>query len=109
MVNSDCEPASISCEYPQKFTIRLELVVREGNGLVATPDVRGLSLRRAMAVLTEAGFQICVRGAGWVTRQDPCPGSEVAPGSLCTTWATAEASLARRDALQREEVACETH
>lgn len=89
---------------------RVELSLAEGGteGLVATPDVRGLSLRRAAGVLSEAGLQMGVEGAGWVTRQEPAPGSEVAPGTLCTTWATADASIARRDAVRREDVACGT-
>ncbi len=88
--------------------IRLQLAAGAEEGRVAMPDVRGLSLRRAVAVLSEAGFGVGVCGAGWVIRQDPVPGSQVAPGSLCTTWASADASSARRDALRREEVACET-
>ncbi len=88
--------------------IVLALAEEGTDGLLATPDVRGLSLRRAAAVLAEAGLQIGVHGAGWVARQEPAPGSEVAPGTLCTAWATGDASLARRDAVRREDVACET-
>ena len=75
---------------------------------VVVPDVKGLSLRRAMAVLAEAGIVMGVQGSGWVIRQEPPSGREVAPGTRCMLWASAEASLARRDALQRGDVACET-
>ncbi|MDE7412038.1 MAG: transpeptidase family protein [Paramuribaculum sp.] len=39
------------------------------------PDVTGLSLRQALAVLESAGYRVTVSGAGHVLSQSPLPGS----------------------------------
>jgi len=64
---------------------------------VQVPDVGGLSLRRAVAVLTEAGFSVGVDGCGWVVRQYPTAGTDVAPPATCRLSASPNASRARRN------------
>jgi cell division protein FtsI (penicillin-binding protein 3) len=57
-------------------------VVELGPGLA--PDVRGLDLRRAAALLAAYGCSTRVDGGGVVLAQDPAPGSPLAPGSACS-------------------------
>jgi cell division protein FtsI/penicillin-binding protein 2 len=75
---------------------------------VQVPAVTGLALRRAVSVLAEAGLRVGVTGRGWVAQQTPAPGSEVAPGALCVVHGSPEVSRARRDALRRSELVCQT-
>lgn len=50
-------------------------------GLIAVPDVRGLSIRRAVNRLVVDGFDVTLEGSGVVVRQSPAPGQKVAAGS----------------------------
>lgn len=77
------------------------------HGTVKVPEIRGLSLRRAVSLLTEAGLVVGVRGAGWVVRQSPGTGAHVNPGALCVVWASPEASKARCQAVRRKQLACQ--
>ncbi len=47
------------------------------------PDVRGLSARAAMRKLTQFGLRARLQGDGFVTSQDPLPGTAVADGAEC--------------------------
>ena len=47
------------------------------------PDVRGLSARAAMRKLTQFGLRARLQGDGFVTAQDPPPGTSVADGTVC--------------------------
>jgi cell division protein FtsI (penicillin-binding protein 3) len=47
------------------------------------PDVRGLSAREAMRKLTKFGLSARMDGDGFVTAQDPQPGTPVDEGSVC--------------------------
>jgi membrane peptidoglycan carboxypeptidase len=48
------------------------------------PDLRGLSLREAVARLSALSISVSsVRGSGQVIRQDPAPGTPLKPGSAC--------------------------
>ena len=51
------------------------------DGSVAVPDVRGLSIRRAMNRLVAEEFDVTVRGSGTVVRQVPAPGQRVRAGT----------------------------
>lgn len=48
------------------------------------PDLRGMSLREAVAQLALHGYRTEVRGSGRVVRQSPAPGTRLAAGSLCS-------------------------
>ena len=45
------------------------------------PDVRGVGLREALAILEEAGYEVDFRGIGYVESQAPAAGTKLSPGS----------------------------
>lgn len=51
-------------------------------GLVPVPDLRGLSVRRAVNRLIVDEFDVSLEGSGIVARQSPAPGQRVAAGSV---------------------------
>jgi len=51
------------------------------DGMIALPDVRGMSIRRAMNRLVSDEFEIKVQGSGVVTQQIPAAGEHVRSGS----------------------------
>ena len=46
------------------------------------PDVRGLSIREAVMLLTQSGFDFEINGSGLVTKQSPQPGKQFLRGSI---------------------------
>jgi cell division protein FtsI (penicillin-binding protein 3) len=60
------------------------------NGQIAVPDVRGMSIRRAMNRLVVDEFDIRVQGSGIVTSQIPKAGERVRPGSLITLFCASQ-------------------
>jgi cell division protein FtsI (penicillin-binding protein 3) len=52
-------------------------------GQIVLPELRGLSLRAALHILTRLGVTPRVAGEGVVIEQDPLPGSPVEPGGAC--------------------------
>jgi cell division protein FtsI/penicillin-binding protein 2 len=67
------------------------------DGMIAVPDVRGMSIRRAMNRLVSDEFEIKVQGSGIVTQQIPAAGERVRSGSsvvlLCSPRSIMQASL----------------
>jgi cell division protein FtsI (penicillin-binding protein 3) len=55
--------------------------LRSRPGFTIIPDVRGLSLRRAINSLGVSRLEVSVRGSGVVVSQNPSPGREVASGT----------------------------
>lgn len=51
---------------------------------VRVPDLSGAPLRDAVVALARSGLAASIRGDGFVVRQDPPPGSTVAPGAEVT-------------------------
>jgi membrane peptidoglycan carboxypeptidase len=49
----------------------------------AVPDLRGLSLREAVALLAQHGYRAQVEGHGFVTEQEPAAGTTLARASTC--------------------------
>ena len=47
------------------------------------PDLRGLSAREALRVLTKIGLTARLKGNGVVTSQTPAPGTPIEPGMAC--------------------------
>lgn len=88
--------------------VRLFLGGCDSRASVKVPDLRGLSLRRAVVLLTEAGLSVAVWGSGWVTQQTPAAGAEVEAGRVCKLGASPEGSRARREAVRRRDLACGT-
>jgi cell division protein FtsI (penicillin-binding protein 3) len=58
----------------------------EFNGTQSLPDLRGLSAREALRVLTRIGLAARLNGTGMVTSQVPAAGSAVDPGVVCELW-----------------------
>lgn len=54
------------------------------NGLLAMPDVRGMSLRRALNCLALEGLRVDVSGSGTVVSQSPAPGERLRSQSRVT-------------------------
>lgn len=86
--------------------VRLSLGGDQERGSVQVPDVGGLSLRRAVSLLSDAGLTVAVRGSGWVVQQSPAAGSAVTAGTLCRLRASGAASQARAGALRRRDLVC---
>ena len=67
------------------------------HGMIAVPDVRGMSVRRAMNRLVSDEFEIKVLGSGVVTQQLPAPGECAQLGSsivlLCSPRSLMQVSL----------------
>jgi len=60
-------------------------------GRALMPDVRGLSAREALRVLSDAGLSVRLKGSGFVNSQSPAPGEAIDPGAwsvieLGRTW-----------------------
>ena len=47
------------------------------------PELRGLSMRKAMAILDEHGLQFKITGSGAVSWQAPKPNDLVSRGLIC--------------------------
>ena len=94
---------------PSGSAVYLSLGGPEMHGTVRVPEVRGLSLRQAVSLWTEAGLRAGVEGSGWITRQEPAAGCAVAPGTLCIAWGSPERSRARAGAVRRNALACQAH
>jgi cell division protein FtsI (penicillin-binding protein 3) len=50
------------------------------------PDLRGLSAREVVRVLTKMGLTARLHGSGVVTAQMPMPGAPIDPGTSCELW-----------------------
>ena len=48
------------------------------------PDVRGVGLREALAVLEGAGYAVQFQGVGYVASQEPAAGATLPPGTKVT-------------------------
>jgi beta-lactam-binding protein with PASTA domain len=71
--------------------------VASSDGMIAVPDVRGMSIRRAMNRLVSDEFEVKVQGSGVVTQQFPTAGERTRLGSsitlTCMPRTMAQASL----------------
>jgi cell division protein FtsI (penicillin-binding protein 3) len=79
-------------------TVRLRTAdIQSGAGTVVIPDLRGLSIRRAMNRLRMTGLDVSISGSGLVVDQTPAPGSRAQKGARvhlrCRSWNTVAASL----------------
>ena len=67
------------------------------SGAVAVPDLRGMSLRRAINRLVIDDFEVKVQGSGVVRKQIPAPGQRARRGSavqvLCEPQALSQATV----------------
>ena len=71
--------------------------VVSSDGTIMVPDVRGMSIRRAMNRLVSDEFEIKVQGSGVVLQQIPAAGERVRSGSsivlMCSARSMMQASL----------------
>jgi cell division protein FtsI/penicillin-binding protein 2 len=58
--------------------------VVSSDGMILTPDVRGMSIRRAMNRLVSDEFEVKIKGSGIVTQQFPAAGEQTRLGSSIT-------------------------
>ena len=90
--SADVEAGQIISQTPTGGTAKrgsiVALVVSTGPGIVAVPDVRGLSIDDARQKLTDAGFRVKVRSLriGNVIAQSPRGGSQREQGSTVTIY-----------------------
>jgi cell division protein FtsI (penicillin-binding protein 3) len=56
----------------------------QGDGMMTVPDLRGMSIRRAVNRLVAEDFEIRILGSGVVVDQFPRPGERVPSGALVT-------------------------
>ena len=91
---------------PRGTVVELTLAGENREGTVSMPKLEGLSLRRAVTVLTEMGLEVGVNGSGWIVEQFPPDSSEVALGTLCILTASPGAARAREASLRRSDLAC---
>jgi len=61
----------------------LSRVTPDENKLGELPDLHGMSKREALSTLAELEVAWDVRGAGWVSQQDPPPGTPLSKVALC--------------------------
>lgn len=65
--------------------LKVRLVVRSSkvpdDRLVIVPDVKNLSLRKAINLLLSGGFDVFINGSGKIVEQSPLPGTKQLPGS----------------------------
>ncbi len=52
----------------------------------AIPDLAGLPLRRLLPLFERSDVKVALHGSGYVTRQDPAPGSPLTAGSTLHVW-----------------------
>jgi hypothetical protein len=53
------------------------------SGMRDLPDLRGLSARHALRILTKIGLTARLKGSGVVTTQSPPPGTPIERGMAC--------------------------
>ena len=70
-----------------------------------TPDVAGMSARQALALFARLGIAARLQGTGFVTSQDPAPGTPLKPGQVQTLFLSQAAPPTSRPARAREETA----
>jgi cell division protein FtsI (penicillin-binding protein 3) len=52
----------------------------------AVPDLTGMPMRRLLPLLERDDMKVALHGSGYVTRQDPAPGSPLSTGSILHIW-----------------------
>lgn len=64
--------------------LQKSIAVDSKDNTAAVPDVRGMSLRKAITVLRKAGLRTKLSGSGKVYWQSPAPGTILKNGAICT-------------------------
>lgn len=82
-VPKDAEPPLSTNSAPMAQALAPEQIPLEARIPGKVPDVRGRTLREAIATLSAQGYHVRVQGNGRVDSQSPSPGTELAPGGVC--------------------------
>jgi cell division protein FtsI/penicillin-binding protein 2 len=71
------------CDAGQKVNVKLVLknAVANDDRMLIVPDVRNMSLRKAINVALSGGFDIDINGSGKIVEQSPAPGTRKLPKS----------------------------
>lgn len=71
--------------YSPEDNVKVKLVVKDNvipeDKLVEVPDVKNLSLRKAINMLLSDGFDVFINGSGKIVDQSPLPGTKQLPNS----------------------------
>ncbi len=88
--NAESLPTLFACDKKQTDQVRdvvgakrnkkLRMPAAAPEGRV--PDVVGLGMRQALALIEDSGYRIEAHGNGFAARQDPPPGSKAYPGQV---------------------------
>ncbi len=77
------EPAPDKQNYVSLSTVALTEPPSGMDGICTIPDIRGMSLKKALQVISGAGLKPKFQGSGTVAWQSPKPGTIVKPNSVC--------------------------
>jgi hypothetical protein len=91
----------------QEGRIRVGNLAEEGK-VFSMPDLKGMSLRKALRELGRADVRIRIVGTGKVTGQDPKPGEVVAKNGECVLFLQKEEDIQVKR-LQKRESMLESH
>ncbi|HDT15179.1 MAG TPA: PASTA domain-containing protein [Firmicutes bacterium] len=69
--------------YGESINIYLGDKLEEGRLRVYMPDMKGMSVRKALKVMEDMGLKVKIKGSGIAVGQDPGPGVAVAAGGEC--------------------------
>lgn len=88
--NAESMPTLFACDKTQidevrdvvgaKRSKKLRLPAKPSEGRV--PDVVGLGMRQALALIEDSGYRIEAHGNGFAARQEPAPGTKARPGQI---------------------------
>lgn len=80
--NQRTKPAVPTTQNPP--LLRHSVTVKENSSSITVPDVRGMSLRKAITVIRKSGLRTKLSGSGKVFWQSPGPGTILKSGAICT-------------------------
>lgn len=88
--NAQSMPTLFACDKSQTEEVRnlvgatrnkrLKMPATQSKGLI--PDVIGLGMRQALALIEDSGYRIESHGNGFAMRQSPAPGTPAKPGQI---------------------------
>jgi len=93
--NSPAAPAPVASPAPEVVPLQASLLgppdlqnlvaqhESASGPLTVMPDLRGMTIRRAVKLLHRSGLRCQVQGSGLAVAQDPPPGSPLEPGIVC--------------------------
>ncbi len=77
-------PDNVEKEKSSLPLLQHSATVNNNESTVTVPDVRGMSLRKAITVIRKSGLRTKLNGSGKVYWQSPVPGTILKNGAICT-------------------------